>query len=98
MQLYDALGLALIAAVCRLSLSAVENGSRARGSAFRLYMALCGILRFALDPLRADGRPERLLGLSHQRGLALLAVAAAPVRQSVAAPAHISPAPAHPER
>jgi phosphatidylglycerol:prolipoprotein diacylglycerol transferase len=77
LQLYEAFGLALIALACRHTLARVENGSVGRGSAFRLYMALYGALRFALDPLRADGRPERFLGLSHQQGLALLAIAVA---------------------
>jgi hypothetical protein len=30
-----------------------------------------------LDPLRADGRPERFLGLSHQQGVALALIAVA---------------------
>jgi len=37
-----------------------------------------------LDPFRADGRPERFLGLSHQQGFALMAVAAAVLWQLVA--------------
>ena len=86
-QLYEAFGLALIALACRLTLVRVENGSLDRGTAFRLYLALYGILRFALDPLRADGRPERFLGLSHQQGLALLAVAVATVWHCLAASA-----------
>jgi hypothetical protein len=28
-----------------------------------------------LDPLRADGRPERFLGLSYQQGIALVVMA-----------------------
>lgn len=78
-QLYEAAGLAIIAGLCRAGLPAVEAGARAQGSVFRLYLGLYGVLRFALDPLRADGRPERFLGLSVQQGiaLALLAVAVA---------------------
>jgi prolipoprotein diacylglyceryltransferase len=49
----------------------------AHGSAFRLYLFLYGTLRLLLDPLRADGRPERVLGLSHQQGIALLLIAVA---------------------
>jgi phosphatidylglycerol:prolipoprotein diacylglycerol transferase len=73
-QLYEAAGLVLIALACRGTLARIEAGTRARGAAFRLYLALYGILRFALDPLRADGRPERFLGISAQQGIALLAV------------------------
>jgi acyl-CoA reductase-like NAD-dependent aldehyde dehydrogenase/prolipoprotein diacylglyceryltransferase len=70
--LYEAALLALVAWLCRGALAQVEAGARQRGSAFRLYLASYGILRLLLDPLRADGRLERLLGLSHQQGLALL--------------------------
>jgi len=70
-QLYESAGLALIAWSCRIALSRVEAGEAPRGSAFWLYLLLYGVLRFALDPLRADGRPERFLGLSPQQGLAL---------------------------
>jgi phosphatidylglycerol:prolipoprotein diacylglycerol transferase len=76
-QLYEAAGLALIAWSCRSALTRVESGALARGSAFRLYLFLYGILRLLLDPLRADGRPERFLGLSHQQGIALLLIAVA---------------------
>ena len=76
-QLYEAAGLAVIALLCRLTLTAVEDGERPAGSAFRLYAVLYGLLRFALDPLRADGRPERFLGISYQQGLALALVASA---------------------
>ena len=41
---------------------------------FFIYLLLYGVLRLALDPLRADGRPERLLGLSPQQGLALAVI------------------------
>ena len=73
-QLDEAFGLLLIALACRRMLVGVERGTRLRGDAFRLYLVLYGGLRFGLDPLRADGRPERLLGISHQQGIALLAV------------------------
>jgi phosphatidylglycerol:prolipoprotein diacylglycerol transferase len=76
-QLYETLGLLAIAAACRWSLAGVERGERRRGDAFRLYLMLYATLRLLLDPLRADGRPERLLGLSAQQALALLIIAAA---------------------
>lgn len=38
-----------------------------------------------LDPLRADGRPERVLGLSHQQGIALALCTGALVCQHLAA-------------
>lgn len=74
-QLYEAFGVAVIALACRHTLMGVQNGTLVRGTAFRLYLVLYGALRFALDPLRADGRPERFLGMSHQQGLALLCIA-----------------------
>jgi phosphatidylglycerol:prolipoprotein diacylglycerol transferase len=74
-QLYEALGLGLIALACRWMLARVELGIRPRGDAFRLYLMLYGGLRIFLDPLRADGRPERFLGFSHQQGIALLIIA-----------------------
>jgi prolipoprotein diacylglyceryltransferase len=83
-QLYEAFGLAIVALACRHALTRVENGYLERGAAFRLYMALYGALRFALDPLRVDGRPERFLGLSHQQGLALFAIAVAIVWHGLA--------------
>jgi phosphatidylglycerol:prolipoprotein diacylglycerol transferase len=73
-QLYEAFALALIALACRVALAAVERHALARGTAFRAYLALYGTLRIALDPLRADGRPERFFGISHQQGIALLVV------------------------
>ncbi len=81
-QLYEAALLALIAWVCRGALGRVEAGAWRRGTAFRLYLGSYGLLRLLLDPLRADGRPERLLGLSHQQGLALLVIAVAVVWQA----------------
>lgn len=91
-QLYEAGGLALIAWCGRAALARVEALELPRGSAFWLYLCLYGILRLALDPLRADGRPERLLGLSAQQGLALalIAVAFAGIRLS-RRPAHARP-------
>jgi phosphatidylglycerol:prolipoprotein diacylglycerol transferase len=76
-QLYESFALALIAAVCRVVLARVEEGTFRPGTAFRCYLGLYGVLRLVLDPLRADGRPERFLGLSHQQGIALAVIAAA---------------------
>jgi len=83
-QLYEAGGLALIAWCGRAAVARVEALALPRGSAFWLYVFLYGVLRLALDPLRADGRPERFLGLSAQQGLALglMAVALVAVRLS----------------
>jgi phosphatidylglycerol:prolipoprotein diacylglycerol transferase len=75
--LYEAAGLLLVALACRVALARVEAGALHRGGAFRLYLALYGALRLALDPLRGDGRPERFLGLSHQQGIALAVIALA---------------------
>lgn len=72
--LYEAAGLALIAWHCHDTLGRVERGERVPGTAFWRYLLLYGILRLCLDPLRADGRPERLLGLSYQQGLALVLI------------------------
>ncbi len=83
-QLYEALGLALIALTCRRVLGHVEAGLAARGAAFRTYLALYGALRVLLDPLRGDGRPERFLGFSHQQGIALCAITLAFVWQRTA--------------
>jgi phosphatidylglycerol:prolipoprotein diacylglycerol transferase len=83
-QLYEALGLGLVAWACRQALARVETGASGRGTAFRRYLLLYGALRLGLDPLRADGRPERFLGLSHQQGCALLAIALATVWHAVA--------------
>jgi phosphatidylglycerol:prolipoprotein diacylglycerol transferase len=71
-QLYEAGGLVLIALACRGMLARVEARTGQRGDAFRLYLMLYAGLRIMLDPLRADGRPERFLGLSCQQGIALL--------------------------
>ncbi|HZR82357.1 MAG TPA: prolipoprotein diacylglyceryl transferase family protein [Candidatus Binatia bacterium] len=76
-QLYEAAALAGIAWLCRRPLARVETGELAAGTAFRWYLVLYGAVRLLLDPLRADGRPERFLGLSHQQGIALAIVALA---------------------
>lgn len=76
-QLYEAFSLVLIAVVCRAVLTRVEAHTVPNGMAFRCYLVLYGMLRFLLDPLRADGRPERFLGVSHQQAFALLVVAIA---------------------
>jgi len=76
-QLYESAGLALIALACWRAVGRVEAGAWPHGSAFRLYLLCYGALRLALDPLRADGRPERFLGLSHQQGIALALIAVA---------------------
>jgi phosphatidylglycerol:prolipoprotein diacylglycerol transferase len=81
-QLYEAAGLAALAWSCNLALARVEAGALPRGAAFRLYLLGYGLLRLALDPLRADGRPERFLGLSHQQGIALALIALALVWQA----------------
>jgi phosphatidylglycerol:prolipoprotein diacylglycerol transferase len=76
-QLYEAGGLLLIAFACRQMLDRVESRLRARGDAFRLYLALYAALRIVLDPLRGDGRPERFAGISHQQGIALAVLVSA---------------------
>lgn len=91
-QLYEAAGLAIIAWSCRAVLARVEDGTLARGAAFRLYLLAYGALRLVLDPLRADGRPERFLGISHQQAIALAIIAAAlawslAARRSIGRPA-----------
>ncbi len=83
-QLYESFGLALIAIICRGFLSRVESGAAIRGTAFRCYLILYGLLRIILDPLRADGRPERFLGLSHQQLIALSIVVIALLWQKTA--------------
>lgn len=76
-QLYEAAALGAMLWAGRSVLRRVEEGLFPAGSAFRLYLILYGLLRFFLDFYRADGRPERFLGLSHQQGLALSCLAAA---------------------
>lgn len=70
-QLYESAGLLLIMAATARVLRSVEAGRISRGVAFCAYLVLYGILRLVLDPLRADGRPERFLGFSHQQGIAM---------------------------
>lgn len=76
-QLYESFGLALIALVCRGVLTRVESGTALAGTPFRCYLILYGMLRILLDPLRADGRPERFFELSHQQLIALLIIVVA---------------------
>jgi phosphatidylglycerol:prolipoprotein diacylglycerol transferase len=85
-QLYEAFGLAAIALTCRGVLARVEAHARPPGAAFRCYLVLYGALRLLLDPLRADGRPERWLGLSYQQGIALLVIASAVIWARVGRP------------
>lgn len=73
-QLYESWGLVLIAGVCRSAITGIESGNRPVGTAFYCYLTLYGILRFGLDPFRADGRPERFFSLSHQQLIALLVI------------------------
>ncbi len=73
-QLYESFGLVLIALVCRSALTRVQSETFQPGTAFRCYLILYGLLRILLDPLRADGRPEQFLGLSHQQWIALVIV------------------------
>ena len=75
-QLYESCGLALIALMCRTVLTRVESEKAPAGTAFRCYLVLYSLLRILLDPLRADGRPERFLGFSHQQLIAILIVVA----------------------
>ncbi len=70
-QLYESAGLLVVAIVTALVLRWVAANKVARGTAFCAYATLYGALRFALDPFRADGRPERLFGLSVQQCVAL---------------------------
>jgi phosphatidylglycerol:prolipoprotein diacylglycerol transferase len=76
-QLYESFGLILIAGVCRIVLTRIERGKNSPGTAFYSYLILYAILRFLLDPLRADGRPERLLGLSFQQLISVAIIALA---------------------
>ena len=70
-QLYESAGLLAISLVCFGLLKMVETSRMARGTAFCGYLFLYGLLRLLLDPLRADGRPERFWGLSYQQGIAI---------------------------
>jgi phosphatidylglycerol:prolipoprotein diacylglycerol transferase len=70
-QLYESAGLIAISLVCVCLLKRVETSRLARGTSFCGYLFLYGLLRLLLDPFRADGRPERLWGLSYQQGFAI---------------------------
>jgi phosphatidylglycerol:prolipoprotein diacylglycerol transferase len=70
-QLYESAGLIAISLVCVCLLKRVETSRLARGTSFCGYLFLYGLLRLLLDPFRADGRPERFWGLSHQQGIAI---------------------------
>jgi phosphatidylglycerol:prolipoprotein diacylglycerol transferase len=70
-QLYESGGLLAISLVCFFLLKQVERSQLARGTSFCAYLFLYGLLRLLLDPLRADGRPERFLGFSYQQGFAI---------------------------
>jgi phosphatidylglycerol:prolipoprotein diacylglycerol transferase len=70
-QLYESAGLILAAVISFGLLKRVEAGRLPQGSVFCLYGILYGTLRLVLDPFRADGRPERWLGISHQQGIAI---------------------------
>lgn len=70
-QLYESAGLLTIAAACWFLLKRVQITRLTRGTAFCAYAFCYGLLRLLLDPLRADGRPERFWGFSYQQGLAL---------------------------
>lgn len=73
-QLYEMAGLACISFACFVLLRRVEVGNWVRGSVFCFYGMSYGVLRFLLDPFRADGRLERYLGISHQQGISLAIV------------------------
>lgn len=75
-QLYEAVGLLVIAWVGKLTLERIASDQAMVGDAFRLYLASYAVLRFVLDPLRADGRPERYFGLSYPQYIALSVIAA----------------------
>jgi phosphatidylglycerol:prolipoprotein diacylglycerol transferase len=68
--LYEAAALLALVFVLRAGLGRVESGRWPRGRVFAAYLVLYGALRFALDPLRADGAPGRLLGVTYQQALA----------------------------
>jgi phosphatidylglycerol:prolipoprotein diacylglycerol transferase len=70
-QLYESAGLLAISLVCLVLLKRVETSRLAQGTSFCGYLFLYGLLRLLLDPLRADGRPERFWGISYQQGFAI---------------------------
>jgi phosphatidylglycerol:prolipoprotein diacylglycerol transferase len=70
-QLYESAGLLAISLTCFFLLKRVQMAKLPSGTSFFAYVFLYGLLRLLLDPLRADGRPERFLGLSYQQGFAI---------------------------
>ena len=70
-QLYESAGLLIISTASFFLLRRVEMHRLGRGAVFCAYLFCYGLLRLLLDPLRADGRPERFWGFSHQQALAL---------------------------
>ena len=70
-QLYESAGLLAISATAFVLVKRVQLTRLGRGSPFCAYLLCYGLLRLLLDPLRADGRPERFLGLSYQQGFAI---------------------------
>jgi phosphatidylglycerol:prolipoprotein diacylglycerol transferase len=85
-QLYEAAGLLCIAWFGRRAIERVERGDWIPGSALRVYLAAYALLRFALDPLRVDGRPERYFGLSYPQGIALAVLLGVYLWHRVSAP------------
>jgi phosphatidylglycerol:prolipoprotein diacylglycerol transferase len=71
-QLYESAGLFVIALGSHSLLKLIERQRLPRGLGFCAYVGGYGLLRLLLDPLRADGRPERFLGISHQQGIAMV--------------------------
>jgi phosphatidylglycerol:prolipoprotein diacylglycerol transferase len=70
-QLYESAGLLAISLTCFFLLKRVQMAKLPSGTSFCAYVFLYGLLRLLLDPLRVDGRPERLWGLSYQQGFAI---------------------------
>jgi phosphatidylglycerol:prolipoprotein diacylglycerol transferase len=70
-QLYESAGLLAISLTCFFLLKRVQMAKLPSGTSFCAYVFLYGLLRLLLDPLRADGRPERFWGLSYQQGFAI---------------------------
>jgi phosphatidylglycerol:prolipoprotein diacylglycerol transferase len=70
-QLYESAGLLAISLACFFLLKRVQMAKLPRGTSFCAYVFLYGLLRLLLDPLRADGRPERFWGFSYQQGFAI---------------------------
>jgi prolipoprotein diacylglyceryltransferase len=69
-QLYESLGLALIALTCRAVLGGVEAEALRPGAAFRCYLVLYGVLRFPARPAargRAPGALSRAVASTGDR-------------------------------